>query len=316
MPSDHPLDNIPFSLHSQHRRFGDPREMELYLTFTEPHRIRYTTLEGVVHDEYIEVKYEFTTVDSSVQFQSDVRRRDLVDWFDVDVVWSDQHRRTDSYGAVRGLGTIQRVKMWRDRYSSCHFISFYANHRRRWKEYLVQEFEPEPRNRDDRHRRLQITVRGGRRGSGQESQHGGRDRRFSASSIFRPRQNAHVSSSQSSIASGSSRSGIDIRYLGFQFTRQDRNRSVSDGKAPQAAQRDVLAIADPKNRSDYARFLDRWNYAHNSEAEFDVPFPTNHIELPSPHMMGEAAELPSPVYTNGGLPVLLEPEGPDSEETP
>ncbi|KAJ4295750.1 hypothetical protein N0V88_004452 [Collariella sp. IMI 366227] len=59
--------------------------MELYLTFLEPHRIRYITSSGIVHDEYIEVRYEFTTIESSIQLQGDIRRRDLVDWFDVDV---------------------------------------------------------------------------------------------------------------------------------------------------------------------------------------------------------------------------------------
>ncbi len=131
-----------------------------------------------------------------------------------------------------GWGQYREVKMWRDRYSSCHFISFYANHRRRWKEYMVQEFEAELRNRDDRHRRLQITVRGGGEGSGQESNHSSRDRRFSASSIFRPRQSS--SGSNSSSSSTSPRSGIDIRYLGFQFTRMDRNRTASDGESHSA----------------------------------------------------------------------------------
>ncbi len=48
-----------------------------------------------------------------------------------------------------------------------------------------------------------------------------------------------------------------------------------------------------------------------------MPFPTNHIELPSPHLNGEMAELAaSEMYTVGALPVVREPEGPDSEETP
>ncbi|KAK3941883.1 Acetokinase family-domain-containing protein [Diplogelasinospora grovesii] len=237
LPSDNPTNLFPYTLHAQHRRFGDPRDMELYLTFREPHRIRYTTVEGVVHDEFIEVKYEFTTVEGSIQFQSDIRRRDLIDWFDVDVVWSDSHRRTDSYGNVRGLGTIQRMKLWRDRYSTFHYLTFYANHRRRWKEYLVHDFDPELRHRDDRHRRLQLTARGARRGSAPESSHNqGRDRRFSASSIFsRPR---HTSSSNSTHSGGGSSSsssptnpgGPDLRYLGIQFTRNDRAQPGSDGE--------------------------------------------------------------------------------------
>lgn len=296
LPSDHPTEVFPYTLHAQHRRFGDPREMELYLNFREPHRIRYATLNGVFHDEFIEVQYEFTTIESSIQFQGDIRSRDLIDWFDVDVVWSDNHRRTDSYGNIRGLGTIQRMKLWRDRYSTFHYITFYANHRRRWKEYLVHDFENEFRQRDDRHRRVQLNARGARRGSASESSHGqSRDRRFSASSIFRPRQNSSASHASSSSSSHSYQSGLDIRYLGIQFTRNDRVQPGSD---------------------DYRRFLQLWDFAHDADGEFDVPFPTNHVELP-PHVNGTngIAELPSPEF--GNLAPVLEPASPaDSGGTP
>lgn len=230
MPSDYPADVFPYTLHAQHRRFGDPREMELYLTFREPHRVRYTTVDGVLHDEYIEVKYEFTTIECSMQFQGDIRSKDLIDWYDVDVVWSDSHRRTDSYGNVRGLGTIQRMKLWRDRYSTFHYLTFFANHRRRWKEYLLHDFEREFRSRDDRHRRVQINAKGARRGSASESSsHGhGRERRFSASSIFRPRSNG--STSYTSSSTSARQSAVDIRYLGIQFTRNDRMQPGTDGK--------------------------------------------------------------------------------------
>jgi hypothetical protein len=87
VPSEYAADIFPYTLHSQHRRFGDPREMELYLAFREPHRVRYTTVDGLFHDEYIEVKYEFTTIECSMQFQGDLRGKDLVDWYDVDVAW-------------------------------------------------------------------------------------------------------------------------------------------------------------------------------------------------------------------------------------
>lgn len=207
--------------------------MELYLTFLEPHRIRYITREGVVHDDYIEVKYEFTTIEGSVQLQSDIRRRDLIDWFDVDVVWSDTHRRTDSYGSVRGLGTIQRIKLWRDRYSTFHFLTFYANQRRRWKEYLVDDFDRELRQRDDRHRRLQLGARVARRGSapeGSQNQGHGRERRFSAATLFRsPRHNSPAANGNAS--SSSSQSPIDIRYLGIQFSRNANLQAGTDGEA-------------------------------------------------------------------------------------
>ncbi|KAK0733378.1 hypothetical protein B0T26DRAFT_631041 [Lasiosphaeria miniovina] len=298
LPSDSPDELFPYTLHANHRRFGDPREMELYLTFLEPHRIRYTTVDGVVHDEFIEVKYEFTTVEGSIQLQSDIRQRDLVDWFDVDVVWSDAHRRTDAYGSVRGLGTIQRMKLWRDRHSTFHYLTFYANHRRRWREYLINDFERDPRSRDDRHRRLQLDARGGRRGSGSDnSSQGGqnRDRRFSASSIFRPRLVSSFTGASSSSAAAS-QSVLDIRYLSIQFSRNNQMQPGSE---------------------DFRRFMDQWNIAHDSDGAFAVPYPMNLVELPSPQVNG-IPELASAQVNGVGdfaLPDASDARSPD-EDTP
>ncbi|KAK4040538.1 Acetokinase family-domain-containing protein [Parachaetomium inaequale] len=229
LPSDNPNELFPHTLHAQHRRFGDPREMELYLSFQEPHRIRYTTTDGIVHDEYIEVKYEFTTIEGSIQLQSDIRRRDLIDWFDVDVVWSDTHRRTDSYGNVRGLGTIQRIKLWRDRYSTFHYLTFYANHRRRWKEYLLDDFDRDLRQRDDRHKRVQLGARGARRGSASESSQGhSRERRFSTSIFSRSSRHNNAPATNGNTASSSAQSALDIRYLGIQFSRNPNIQAGSD----------------------------------------------------------------------------------------
>ncbi|KAI8299221.1 putative acetate kinase [Colletotrichum sp. SAR11_59] len=87
LPSDVPADVFPHTLHSRHRPYTDPCELELYVSFREPHRVRYTTGEGMVmHDHLMEVKYEFTTVESSLRFQGDVRRKDLVDYYDIDVI--------------------------------------------------------------------------------------------------------------------------------------------------------------------------------------------------------------------------------------
>lgn len=235
VPSDSPGELFPHTLHAQHRRFGDPREMELYLTFLEPHRVRYMTTDGVVHDEYIEVKYEFTTIEGSIQLQSDIRTRDLVDWFDADVVWSDTHRRTDSYGNVRGLGTIQRIKLWRDRYSTFHYLTFYANHRRRWKEFLLDDFDTELRQRDDRHRRVQLGARGARRGSASESSQSGhsRDRRFTATSIFRSRHNNPPINGNPPSSSASAENALDIRYLGIQFSRNPNLQAGNDSRLSQ-----------------------------------------------------------------------------------
>jgi hypothetical protein len=210
--------------------------MELYLTFKEPHRIRYVMGDGtVVHDDYVEVKYEFTTLEGSHRFQGDLRNQDLVDHFDVDVIWSDRDGRTDSFGSIRGMGTIQRLKMWRDRYTTYHYITFYASRSdRRYKEYLVFAFDPTIRNRDDSHRRLRLNVQG-RRGSASEesgSNRGSSGRRFSMASL---RQTSRSSgnarrSSQSRSTSGQNSSsssavspgaGLDIRYLGIQFSRNE-----------------------------------------------------------------------------------------------
>jgi hypothetical protein len=180
-----------------------------------------------LHDEFVTVKYEFTTIDASIRFQGDLRRKDLLDWFDVDVIWSDSDGRKDSYGNVRGLGTIQRLKLWQDRYSTVHSITFFANHRRRWREYAVNDFDAEFRDMDNRHRRVMLNVRGsGRRGNGPDNQN--RDRRFSASSIFRPRQQLteHGNPAGSSTPTHPPpHNPPDVRYLGIQFTRNNRNQN-------------------------------------------------------------------------------------------
>jgi hypothetical protein len=307
--SDHPAEVFPFTLHAQHRRFGDPRDLELYLSFREPQRVRYTTVDGTLHDEYIEVNYEFTTVDCSAQFQGDIRCQELVDWFDVDVVWSDSHRRTDSYGNVRGLGTIQRMKLWRDRNSATHFLTFFANHRRRWKDFVVGDFEREFRQREDRHRRVQLDTRGTRRGSASESVHS-QGRRFSASSIFR----RSSTSGSHAPASSASQSSTNLRYLGIQFTRNDQMQPGTDGMLG-----DLPRRADDKaltTNIDYRRFIDAWGLAHDADDQFGVRLPGHAVELESPHinglveapyMNGVMAELPSPELHE--LPSVAESSG-------
>ncbi|CAK7564052.1 MAG: hypothetical protein SEPTF4163_001935 [Sporothrix epigloea] len=242
-----------------------------------------------MHDDHVQARYEFTTTESSHRFQGDLRGQDLIDHFDVDVIWSDKDSRTDSFGSVRGIGAIQRMKIWRDRYTTYHYLTFYANRTdRRYREYFVCSFESEIKNRDDSHRRLRLTVRG-RRGSAPDSSgHGsssGPVRRFSMTSLRqRPRNSnnhnglshaasqtsTHASSSRSmqsktelaSTASPSSSPssfalgpGLDIRYLGIQFSRAD----------------------------DYFRFMEQWKIAEAADSEFrGVPFPSDCFELPSP----------------------------------
>ncbi|OAA53756.1 hypothetical protein SPI_09201 [Niveomyces insectorum RCEF 264] len=363
LPSNNPADIFPHTLHARHRPYGEPSDMELYLTFLEPHRIRYVTSDNtLVHDDHVEVKYEFTTTEGSHRFQSDLRGQDLVDHFDLDVLWSDRDSRTDSFGSVRGIGSIQRLKMWRDRYTTYHYLTFYANRTdRRYREYLVYAFDTEIKNRDDSHRRLRINARerrgrgegSGGSGSGSTSQASGgggggssssshSTRRFSMSSLRQrprtstsgqhhhhhhnhthnnnnnnssshsshgsrhhhrhdsPHSSSHASisrSSQSQSEHGSTvsppstessfspGSGLDIRYLGIQFTRSD----------------------------DYYRFIEQWALAQSADAEFcGVPFPSDRFELPSPEIY--PGDNPNAGASSSviGLPIAEEPPGSSS----
>lgn len=172
--------------------------------------MRYTAEDGVViFDQPMEVKYEFTTIESAIHFQGDLRRKDLIDCFDIDVVWSDTQSRTDTFGNVRGIGTVQRLKLWSDRQNSAHSISVFANRSdRRFREYPVDFFEGEVRGRDDRRRMLRLNVRG-RRGNAPDS------RRNPLAAFRRHSDHSHSSSS------GARGGPLDIRYLGVQFTRPE-----------------------------------------------------------------------------------------------
>lgn len=216
----------PVTVHSQHRRYSDPAEMELFVMFREPQRVRYTSADGkVVHDGVIDVKYEFTSVEGSWLFQGDLRGQDLVDYFDVDVVFSDMHSRTDSLtGAVRGLATIQRIKLWKDRFALYHCVTFYSDkpsnrRERRYREYLVTDFSEGFKARDDKHRECRLGVLG-RRGSAPNAV---RARSFSISSPSSwGRSKGRSFSDRESDAPQASPSiaPLDIRWLGIRFSRE------------------------------------------------------------------------------------------------
>ncbi|KAG6026616.1 hypothetical protein E4U41_001225 [Claviceps citrina] len=298
VPSDTPAEIHPHTLHSRHRQYHDPSEMERHVTFAEPHRVRYTTDEGVcIHNQYVPVRYEFTTVDGSTQFQGDLRRKDMVGFFDVDVVWTDVHRRTDGFGKVKGIGAIQRLKMWRDRYTTFHSLSLLANKTDgQFREYHVHIFDGEPGNRDDRARQLRLNVQ--LRG-GSAPEEAPQQRRFSFARGARPRVRSTGQAGQSSLdSSPSSHGSVDIRHLSIQF-------SSSHGRSECATcsyEPDLYACYGSSIRAnrpeckDYRRFLDVWMYAHSTDGDFrGVPFPPNHFELPSPQMLpGRAAGLDSP----------------------
>lgn len=208
-------DIYPHTLHARHRPYTDAADIERFLTFRVPHRIRYTGEDGTVSfDGIMQVKYEFTSVDSSVRFQGDVRGKTLLDYYDVDVVWSDTNNRTDRFGNIRGMGLVQRVKLWRDNYSNLHSITVFANRSsRRYHEYDIHWFEAEPKSKDDRAKQLRLTVRG-RRGSTSDL-----GRRFSFNRI-RPRQRS-VPGSGSVESPPTAAVSLEIKYLGLQFSHRD-----------------------------------------------------------------------------------------------
>lgn len=195
--------------------------MELYLSFNSPQRIRYTAADGtIMHDAVVEVNYVLATFEGSLRFQSDLREREVVDFFDMDVVWSDREGRTDSFGSVKGIATGLRMKLWKDRYSSQHTIALLGRDGRP-REYWIAAFDGEVKSRDDRHRRLKLNVIP-RRGSAHEPTSGPSSRRPSFSS-FRSR----TRSMDDSNAAGNSQASSthdhvqrpNFRYLGMQFTR-------------------------------------------------------------------------------------------------
>lgn len=217
VPTDIPSDIHPHTLHSRHRQFNDPSDVERFLSFNEHHRVRYTSGDGVcIHDGFISVKYEFTSVDASTQFQGDLRKKDLVAFYDVDVVWSNLQSRTDSFGKVKGIGAIQRLKLWRDRYTTFHSLSVFANKTdHQYREYDIHNFDGELRNRDDRAKTLRLSVHG-RRGSVPEEAPPRR--------TFRIRQRVRSAgqASQTSPELGPSYTAapLDIRHLSIQFTHK------------------------------------------------------------------------------------------------
>ncbi|UKZ78013.1 hypothetical protein TrVFT333_005747 [Trichoderma virens FT-333] len=239
LPSDIPSDIHPHTLHSRHRQFNDPPTWSASCPST---------------NLIASVRYEFTTVEASIQFQGDLRRKDLVDFYDVDVVWSNLQSRTDSFGKVKGIGAIQRLKLWRDRYTTFHSLSVLANKTdNQYREYDIHHFDGELRNRDDRAKTLRLNVHG-RRGSVPDETPSRR--------TFRIRQRVRSAgqASQASPELGPSYATtiLDIRYLSIQFT----------------------------HKRDYKRFIETWAFAHSSDREFNgVPFPPNHFELPSPEIL-------------------------------
>ncbi|KAI7915479.1 hypothetical protein M0657_002821 [Pyricularia oryzae] len=269
LPSSNPSDTFPLSLHAHHRRFESPHDMELYLSFNSPQRIRYTAADGtIMHDAVVEVNYVLATFEGSLRFQSDLREREVVDFFDMDVVWSDREGRTDSFGSVKGIATGLRMKLWKDRYSSQHTIALLGRDGRP-REYWIAAFDGEVKSRDDRHRRLKLNVIP-RRGSAHEPTSGPSSRRPSFSS-FRSR----TRSMDDSNAAGNSQASSthdhvqrpNFRYLGMQFTRT----------------------------ADFERFIAQWTSSHREERQFG-DYTMGQYEMSSRAPRASVFELPAETY--------------------
>ncbi|KAK5987636.1 hypothetical protein PT974_11768 [Cladobotryum mycophilum] len=260
VPSDIPPDIHPHTLHSRHRQFHDPSDMERYVTFNECHRVRYTTDEGIcIHDDFIPVRYEFTTVAASVQFQCDVRQKQLIGFYDVDVVWTDKQSRTDSFGKVKGIGAIQRLKLWRDNYTTFHSLSILANKTdQQYREYEVQVFDGELK-RDERQRQTRLNVNT-RRGSAPDEHS---QPRVSLAQRIRPRvrSTGQANRTRPDLGSSPRTANIDIRHLHFQFTYKEG----------------------------YQQFLADWIRAHSSDRSYhNIPFPSNHSDSSQPGTLIDA----------------------------
>ncbi|KLU87558.1 hypothetical protein MAPG_06557 [Magnaporthiopsis poae ATCC 64411] len=280
LPGGSPADTIPLTRHAHNRRFEDPGDMELYVSFNEPQRVRYVTADGTpIHDAYIQVKYVFATFENSIRFQSDLRHRELIDFFDIDVVWSDKDERKDRFGAIRGIATGQRMKLWKDMPSLHHSLTFLAGDHR-FREYYVSAFEREIRSRDDTRKSLRLEVRG-RRASGHSTSSSSRRRSFGLFSRGRSVDDTAGGQASSSHQAdiGSSSHGLTIRHLGIQFSRSD----------------------------DLERFIQRWDQSCAEDSMFNgVMYPLGRFELASAELHAEnAVELPAGPYST--LETVSEP---------
>ncbi|UPK96270.1 hypothetical protein LCI18_007205 [Fusarium solani-melongenae] len=210
-PSNEPSDVYPHTLHARHHPYhhSKPVDLERYVIFLEPHRIRYINNEGVcMHDESVNVKYEFTSVESSIQFQGDLRRKDLVDFYDMDVVWTNINRRTDSFGNIKGVATTQRLKLWRDRWTCLYSLSIHQNKvDRQYRDYILGDFQREIRHRDDRAKQIRLEALRKDSDSGR--------RLTTTNQLQLRRRSSETSESRLPI-----RSTDSIRYLAIQFSER------------------------------------------------------------------------------------------------
>ncbi|PHH59758.1 hypothetical protein CDD81_2596 [Ophiocordyceps australis] len=214
-----PADTHPSTLHSSHRPYHPALDMECLLSFALPQRLRYTSETGsCIHDSHVCVRYDFSSPAASLRFQSDVRAKELVAYYDINVAWSDLHRRTPGFGNVKGFATIQRLKLWRDFASTRHSLTLLANQAERThREYSLDLFEPDLQNVDPRALELRLHVRN-RPGSAPCP------RRSSIALPWRPRTR-----SADAAPSHLDTPPLDIGLVGIQFSSHpDFDRFVHD----------------------------------------------------------------------------------------
>ena len=105
---------FPDTLHSQ---LGKP----LHVTFpgSTPHELIFIGEDRRPHHRIFIPEYMFMHPETRVKFQSDVRNKDLHCTFDTDIISTDLHPRDHG-----GLAVMQDLKIWQDRRTSLHSISF------------------------------------------------------------------------------------------------------------------------------------------------------------------------------------------------
>ncbi|RSL87380.1 hypothetical protein CEP52_015539 [Fusarium oligoseptatum] len=158
-PSNEPSDLHPYTLLTHGRPYVEPTDRERHITFLEPHRIRYIDTEGVcIHDESISVKYEFSSFESSIHFEGDLGRKDLIDLYNTNLVWTNLNGRTDSSDTVY-LTTIRRLKLWRDRFTFRYSFSMYEHSfNRQYHDYNLEDFHLETPHREDRSNGIRLLT--------------------------------------------------------------------------------------------------------------------------------------------------------------
>lgn len=122
---------FPRTLHSMHLK------EVMHVTFHESHRLVLRNEERVEFDNTYAAHYIFSSKQKHALFQGDLRGKDLVATFDIDIIRSERSSRKI------GEANFQDLKLWQDRCTPCrHSISFFANSsEKRFLEFRVLWFQ-------------------------------------------------------------------------------------------------------------------------------------------------------------------------------